>query len=143
LEVSEAGSGNVVEPGKVLIAPGDHHLELRRQGVAVTTALHHGPPENSCRPAVDVLFRSAAHVYGAGCQAVVLTGMGKDGLLGSEQVSAAGGSVLAQDEASCVVWGMPRAVTEAGLANNIVPLISIPTELQRLVAIGRPLTIAS
>ena len=99
--------------------------------------LQQGPPENSCRPAVDVLFRSAANVYGPGLQAVVLTGMGQDGKRGAEAIVQAGGNVIAQDEASSVVWGMPRAIAEAGLAGKVISLHSIPDELLRRVAVAR------
>jgi two-component system chemotaxis response regulator CheB len=133
LNVSEAAGGEQVQPGQVLIAPGDFHLELQRHGLAVKTVLGQGPPENSCRPAVDVLFRTAAEAYGAGCLAVVLTGMGQDGLRGAHHIAAAGGTVMAQDQASSVVWGMPRAVTEAGLAQRTLPLSSIAVELMRCV----------
>jgi two-component system chemotaxis response regulator CheB len=132
LAVNEAKGGEVVEPGKVLIAPGDFHLALKRDGVVVRTELRHTPPENSCRPAVDVLFRTAAETFGGGCLAAVLTGMGQDGLRGSEHIAAAGGTVVAQDQATCVVWGMPRAVTEAGLAQYVRPLPAISAELVRL-----------
>ncbi len=114
LEVHEASAGMTLRPGHVLIAPGDYHLELCRQGTAVKTVLTQGPPENSCRPAVDVTFRSAAALYGPGSLAVVLTGMGQDGLRGGEHLVRAGGKLLAQDEATSVVWGMPRAVAQAG-----------------------------
>lgn len=139
LTVREATGGEVLQPGHVYIAPGDYHMELRRDGVAVKTVLHQGPPENSCRPAVDVLFRSVANVYGAGTLAVVLTGMGQDGMRGGEHVAHAGGTIIAQDEASSVVWGMPRAVTEAGLANQVLPLNSIAGEIVRLTSVGRRL----
>lgn len=139
LTVREATGGEVLQPGHVYIAPGDYHMELRRDGVAVKTVLHQGPPENSCRPAVDVLFRSVANVYGAGTLAVVLTGMGQDGMRGGEHVAHAGGTIVAQDEASSVVWGMPRAVTEAGLANQVLPLNSIAGEIVRLTSVGRRL----
>lgn len=139
LTVVEAAGGEVLHPGHVYIAPGDYHMELRRDGVAVKTVLHQGPPENSCRPAVDVLFRSVANVYGAGSLAVVLTGMGQDGMRGSEHIAHAGGTTIAQDEASSVVWGMPRAVTEAGLANQVLPLNSIANEIVRLASVGRRL----
>jgi two-component system chemotaxis response regulator CheB len=132
VEVAEAAGGEKVQPGKVLIAPGDFHLEVRRQALVVRTVVQQGPPENSCRPAVDVLFRSAAEAYGSGCVAAVLTGMGQDGLRGAREIAAAGGTVIAQDQASCVVWGMPRAVTEAGLAHRVLPLKSIAAELVRL-----------
>ena len=99
--------------------------------------IHDGPPENSCRPAADVLFRAAADVYGAGVLAVVLTGMGRDGLRGSESVRAAGGSILAQSEASSVVASMPAAIAAAGLADAIVPLENVGAEIARWIAGGR------
>jgi two-component system, chemotaxis family, protein-glutamate methylesterase/glutaminase len=136
--VTEAKMGDTLAPGHVYIAAGDHHLELRRDGVAIKTLLTQGPPENSCRPAVDVLFRSVANLYGANSLAVVLTGMGQDGLRGGQEIVQAGGTLIAQDEASCVVWGMPRAVTEAGLASRVIPLNSIAYEIQNLVAASRP-----
>jgi len=141
LTVQEAQDGDVVEPGKVLIAPGNFHMELRRQANQVRVKLNQAPPENSCRPAVDVLFRSAAELAGPNCLGVVLTGMGRDGERGAECIVHAGGSVIAQDEATSVVWGMPRAVVEAGLARKVAPLSSIPDELLRSVALGRPLTL--
>ena len=137
LTVREAIAGEALQCGEVLIAPGDFHLEIQRQGVAIRTMLQQGPPENSCRPAVDVMFRSAAKIYGPALQAVVLTGMGQDGKRGAESIVQAGGSVIAQDEASSVVWGMPRAVTEAGLANKVVSLQHISDELLRRVAVAR------
>jgi len=141
LTVREAGAGEALQCGEVLIAPGDFHLEIQRQGVAIRTMLQQGPPENSCRPAVDVLFRSAAKVYSNSLLAVVLTGMGQDGKRGSECIVQAGGTVIAQDEASSVVWGMPRAVTEAGLANKTMSLQLIPDELVRRVAVARHKTL--
>jgi two-component system chemotaxis response regulator CheB len=141
LEVQEATGGETLRHGQVLIAPGDFHLELQRQGVAIKTVLHQGPPENSCRPAVDVLFRSAANVFGPGCLALVLTGMGQDGMRGAEHIVQAGGRVLAQDEASSVVWGMPRAVAEAGLADRVLPLPAIANELLQCVAVARRTTL--
>lgn len=141
LEVLEASGGMSLRPGQVLIAPGDYHLELCRQGTAIKTVINQGPPENSCRPAVDVLFRSAAKIYGPGCLAVVLTGMGQDGLRGAEHIVNAGGKVLAQDEATSVVWGMPRAVALAGLAASVLPLHSIATELLRCVVFARQNTL--
>ncbi len=137
LQVHEAAGGEALEPGHVFIAPGDHHLELCREGTSVKTVLHKGPPENSCRPAVDVLFRSAANIYGMGCLGVVLTGMGQDGLRGAEHIVHIGGTLVGQDEATSVVWGMPRAVCEAGLTHSVLPLSSIPDELNRLATLGR------
>jgi two-component system chemotaxis response regulator CheB len=137
LEVREAAGGETLERGKVFIAPGDYHMELRREGTNVKTYLQQAPPENSCRPAVDVLFRSAAQVYGLGTLGAVLTGMGHDGLRGAEQIVQLGGTIVAQDEATSVVWGMPRAVVEARLAQPVVPLSSVADELGRLTSLGR------
>ena len=137
LTVREAAGNETLESGQVLIAPGNFHLELKRHGVLVKTILQQQPPENSCRPAVDVLFRSAADLFGNNCVAVVLTGMGQDGMRGAGRIVGAGGVVIAQDEASSVVWGMPRAVAEAGLARQVLPLASIPHALFRHAAIGR------
>lgn len=142
LEVLEAENGMSLKPGQVLIAPGDFHLELCRQGTAIKTVLLQSPPENSCRPAVDVLFRSAATLYGPGCLALVLTGMGQDGLRGAEQIVNAGGKVFAQDEATSVVWGMPRAVAQAGLAEMVLPLPSIANDLLRYIVSTRQIKLA-
>lgn len=143
LTVCEAIAGEHLEPGTVYIAPGDFHLDLVRRGVDVYTVLQQGPPENSCRPAVDVLFRSTAATYGSGCLAVVLTGMGQDGKRGAEHVVSAGGRVLVQDAATSVVWGMPRAVAEAGLADSILPLGSISDAISRAAQVGRRVVINS
>jgi two-component system chemotaxis response regulator CheB len=116
------------------VAPGNYHLALKREAAGVRVLLHQGPLENSCRPAVDVLFRSAAEVYGPGVLGVVLTGMGQDGLRGSQAIVEAGGQIIAQDEASSVVWGMPGAVAKAGLAGQILPLNQIGREVNRAVA---------
>ncbi|MBM4001487.1 MAG: chemotaxis response regulator protein-glutamate methylesterase [Planctomycetes bacterium] len=137
VEVAEASGGEVLQAGKVLIAPGDHHLELVRKGPYAETAIHQGPPENSCRPAVDVLFRSAARVFGSGVLAVVLTGMGRDGLTGGQQIARSGGVVIAQDEATSIVWGMPRAVTEAGVSEANFSLNAIAGEIVRRASLGR------
>jgi two-component system chemotaxis response regulator CheB len=98
------------------------------------TRLNQGPPENSCRPAVDVLFRSVAEIYGPAALAIVLTGMGYDGCRGSEAIRDAGGRVLAQDEATSVVWGMPGAVARAGLAEELLPLDQVARRLTALTA---------
>jgi two-component system chemotaxis response regulator CheB len=137
LQVREAQAGQLVHPGGVWLAPGNYHMVVDRVGQGVAVQLHQGPPENSCRPAVDVLFRSVAEVYGAGTLAVVLTGMGQDGLRGCEAICHAGGTVLAQDQATSVVWGMPGAVAEAGLAAHILPLPHMAEEMLRCVARGR------
>ncbi|GGI08128.1 protein-glutamate methylesterase/protein-glutamine glutaminase [Egicoccus halophilus] len=137
LRVREAGDRQPVIPGQVLIAPGNRHLTVQRVGTEVRTALNEGPPENSCRPAVDVLFRTAAGVYGPNTLGLVLTGMGADGRNGSEHIVAAGGRVLAQDEASSVVWGMPGAVAAAGVADEILPLQELAGAIRRRTAVGR------
>jgi two-component system chemotaxis response regulator CheB len=129
LEVREAAGGELLQPGAVLIAPGDHHMVLRRSGSKIVTALNQEPPENSCRPAVDVLFRSVQDVYSGNVLAVVLTGMGQDGLHGCEVIKQGGGSVVVQDEATSVVWGMPGFVARAGLADRVLPLDRIANEL--------------
>jgi two-component system chemotaxis response regulator CheB len=127
--VREARTGEEVRPGDILMAPGGRHLELTGDGAAVRTRLTDEPPENSCRPAADVLFRSAARVWGAGTLGVVLTGMGRDGLQGSKAIVAAGGDVIAQDEFTSVVWGMPGEVVRAGLADAVLPLSQIGVEV--------------
>ncbi len=122
LRIEEAQDGMPVEPGLVLIAPGDYHMRLRAKGLGFAVALDQGPPENSCRPAVDVLFRSVAECYGGAAVAAVLTGMGQDGLRGVQLLKARGAYILAQDEASSVVWGMPGYVARSGLADAILDL---------------------
>src|SRR5262249_56298808 len=133
LRVREGVDGEPVSASQAWVAPGDHHLLVRWDGKAGRLALSREPPVNSCRPSVDVLFRSAADVYGAGVLAVVLTGMGQDGLRGCECVRAAGGQVLVQDEASSVVWSMPGAVARAGLADQVLPLEHLGSEILRRV----------
>jgi two-component system chemotaxis response regulator CheB len=141
VSVIEAEGGELLLPGRIHIAAGGQHLALVRQGTSVITVANDDPPENSCRPAVDVLFRSVAGLYGTGALAVVLTGMGQDGLRGAEAIRLAGGQVLAQDEASSVVWGMPGFVARAGLADAVLPLDHLAAEIGRRVAAGRPLPI--
>jgi two-component system chemotaxis response regulator CheB len=125
LPTVEAQAGMRVEPGRAYLAPGGHHMTVSHQGVGTVIGLNDDPPENSCRPAVDVLFRSAVAAYGGSILAVVLTGIGFDGLLGTRDVIAAGGHAIAQDQATSVVWGMPRAITEAGLADAVLPIDQI------------------
>lgn len=129
LKVREAVNNAVIQPGEVWIAPGDYHMRVKRQRTDLILELNQSPPENSCRPAVDPLFRSVAEVFGARCLGVILTGMGRDGEEGSRAIHKAGGQIIAQDEASCVVWGMPRAVTQAGLVNAVVPLSQMAAEI--------------
>ncbi len=133
LRIREAADGAEVSAAQGWVAPGGHHLILRRDARTVRLALDQGPPVNSCRPAVDVLFRAAAEVYGPGVLAVVLTGMGQDGLRGCECVRAAGGQVLVQDEASSVVWSMPGAVARAGLAEQALAPGPLGREIVRRV----------
>jgi two-component system, chemotaxis family, protein-glutamate methylesterase/glutaminase len=127
--VREATDGEAVARGDVVIARGGRHLELVEQGGTVRVRLTEGPPENSCRPAADVLFRSAARIWGGGTLGVVLTGMGRDGLAGARAIVAAGGSIIAQDEFSSVVWGMPGEVVRAGLADAVLPPAQIGVEV--------------
>jgi len=134
LAVREATAGMSVTPGTVTIAPGDFHMVLERHGTDVRVMLNQAPPENSCRPAVDPLFRSAVALYGARALGVILTGMGQDGLRGCEGIREARGGVLAQDEASSVVWGMPGFVVRAGLADKVLPLPDIAGEITRRVS---------
>ena len=131
LSVAEAVDGQVVAPGQVAIAPGERHLVVRRRGRDVLAATETGPPENSCRPAADVLFRSAARQFGPAALGIVLTGMGQDGLHGSVEIGQAGGQILAQDQASSVVWGMPGHVARAGLADRLLPPDRLGAEIAR------------
>lgn len=133
LNISEAVSGDPVERGRILIAPGDRHMRVQQNGVKAAISLDQGPPENSCRPAVDVLIRSVSEAYGPASIFVVLTGMGYDGLRGAEALKAKGGYVIAQDEASSVVWGMPGAVVKAGLADCVVPLERVVPEIVKRI----------
>jgi two-component system chemotaxis response regulator CheB len=137
IPVSEAAEGNPIRPGTITIARGGSHLEIlpsSRSGQPPTAHLTQGPPENHCRPAADVLFRSVVPIWGAGVLAVVLTGMGSDGCIGCRIIREHGGSVLAQDQATCAVWGMPGAVANAGLAHKILPLNAIVPEILRLTS---------
>ncbi|MEO3937271.1 chemotaxis response regulator protein-glutamate methylesterase [Dermatophilaceae bacterium Soc4.6] len=122
LTVVEATAGLVLRPGHVYLAPGDFHLRITPAAGGGRTELDRGAPENFCRPAVDLLFRSVVATYGRDVLAAVLTGMGQDGRRGAIDIVAAGGSVLAQDEASSVVWGMPGAVTNDGSAEEVLPI---------------------
>lgn len=129
LRVVEATDGMPLAPGTMYIAPGDHHLEVVKRGAQVTTVLHDGPPENFCRPAVDVLFRSVNRVFGNATLALVLTGMGHDGRDACKELRTSGAEIVVQDEATSVVWGMPGAVATAGLAHSILPLEAIGPHL--------------
>ncbi|WP_432502211.1 protein-glutamate methylesterase/protein-glutamine glutaminase [Kineococcus arenarius] len=131
LNVVEAVDGQDVVAGTVYVAPGDFHMEVVRRGTALVVKLQQGPPENFCRPAVDVMVRSAVAAFGGDLLALILTGMGSDGKLGCKAVAAAGGQVVVQDEATSVVWGMPGAVAREGIADEVLPLGAIPDALLR------------
>ena len=133
-EVTEASPGQVLRPGAVTIAPGDHHLHVRAAVGGLVARLTQEPPENYCRPAVDVLFRSAAQACQGRVLAVVLTGMGQDGCRGASAIVEAGGTVLVQDRSTSVVWGMPGAVAAAGLAEEVLPLAALGPAVSRRLA---------
>ena len=133
IRIREGIPGSLLEAGEAWIAPGDYHMVVERQGAGVRLAMNQDPPENSCRPAVDVLFRSIAKLYGSRALAVVLTGMGSDGVRGALDIRERGGKVFVQDEASSVVWGMPGQVAAAGSADAIFPLKLIANEIERRV----------
>ncbi|TVR96261.1 MAG: chemotaxis response regulator protein-glutamate methylesterase [Rhodospirillales bacterium] len=123
---TEARDGEPLAGGEIRIAPGDHHMRIGRDGRgAKILKLAQDPPQNFCRPSVDPLFASAAETFGPAVLAVVLTGMGSDGLAGARAVIESGGTVIAQDERSSVVWGMPGAVAEAGLCAAVLPLMEL------------------
>jgi len=128
----EAVDGEIVKAGQIYLAQGGRHMRVARHGADVVIALDDGPPVNFCRPAVDPLFTSAIDVWQGGILAVVLTGMGSDGMRGGKEIVAAGGSVIAQDEASSVVWGMPGAAANAGICAAVLPLNQIAPKLVRL-----------
>jgi two-component system chemotaxis response regulator CheB len=131
---AEAEPGRVLEPGRVYVAPGGKHMVLARSGPNVTTRLTEDPPVNFCRPSVDPLFRSVSEIYGRAALALVLTGMGEDGLDGARAIQTAGGVVLAQDQESSVVWGMPGAVVKAKVAEAALPLEVLAQEVLRRTA---------
>jgi two-component system chemotaxis response regulator CheB len=130
--VVEAADGEPAQSGTVYIAPGGRHLVLRNQGNRLVMGLNDQPPENHCRPSADVLFRSAAAALGGEAVAVVLTGMDCDGTAGLRPLKRAGAYVIAQDEATSVVWGMPGNVVRAGLADEVLPLGEIAPAVQAL-----------
>lgn len=132
LPVAEAKAGEAVHGGRIYLAPGDFHMKLSSRASGVFITLDQSPPLNSCRPAVDALFSSACDVYSGSVLAVVLTGMGQDGLRGTEILKSHGALVLAQDESTSVVWGMPGAVVNAKLADHIAPLGRVAADLQRM-----------
>lgn len=139
LTVHEGADGITLEPGNVYIAPGGRHMVVQRHGLRVEIATNEDPPENFCRPAVDVMYRSVAEAYGGNVLAVVLTGMGSDGRNGTALLRARGAHVLVQDQATSVVWGMPGAVATAGLADEVLPLAAIGPMIDDKVRAAQPL----
>ncbi|WP_100499554.1 protein-glutamate methylesterase/protein-glutamine glutaminase [Geodermatophilus chilensis] len=145
LDVVEAVDGTPLAPGTVHLAPGDHHLTIRRTPRGLFTALDQSPPENFCRPAVDPLFRSAVETFDGAVLGVVLTGMGADGRIGAGRIRETGGAVVVQDQATSVVWGMPGAVATAGYADEVLPLDRVAEAITRRITgpkapVGRPAT---
>jgi two-component system chemotaxis response regulator CheB len=130
----EGIDGEVIKAGQIYLAPGGKHMRVARQGANAVIALDDGPSINFCKPAVDPLFNSAIEIWQGAILAVVLTGMGSDGMRGGKDIVAAGGSVIAQDEASSVVWGMPGAAANAGICAAVLPLNQIGPKLVRLFA---------
>jgi two-component system chemotaxis response regulator CheB len=128
----EAVNGEIVKAGQIYLAPGGHHMRVARHGADAVIALDDGPAVNFCKPAVDPLFNSAIDVWQGSIVALVLTGMGSDGTRGGKDIVAAGGSVIAQDETSSVVWGMPGAAANAGICAAVLPLNQIAPKLVRL-----------
>ena len=131
IPVYEAIDGQILEAGSIYVAPGDRHLKVERRGHSYQVLLCDGPKENSCRPSADVMFRSIADNFGVRALGLVLTGMGVDGQSGCRYIKELGGSVVAQDESSSTVWGMPKAVIGAGLADQILALSDIPEFLNQ------------
>ncbi|MGX9427950.1 MULTISPECIES: protein-glutamate methylesterase/protein-glutamine glutaminase [Bradyrhizobium] len=130
----EAVDGEIVKAGQIYLAPGGRHMRVARRGAEIAIALDDGPPVNFCKPAVDPMFMSAIDVWQGGIMSVILTGMGSDGMRGGKDIVAAGGSVIAQDEATSVVWGMPGAAANAGICAAVLPLKEIGPKLNRLFA---------
>ncbi len=137
MNCAEAIDGEKVENNRIYLAPGDWHMTVVKDGSEAKIKLNQNPPENYCRPAVDPMLRSLDQVYGGRILTVILTGMGHDGKKGCEQIASSGGYVIAQDEESSVVWGMPGAVATSGLSNAVLPLNNIPAAVENALT-GRP-----
>jgi two-component system chemotaxis response regulator CheB len=137
ISIREGSEGIVLNPGEAWIAPGNFHMTVKQVAIGSRLQLNQNPPENSCRPSVDVLFRSVAEVYGASVLGVVMTGMGADGVLGARRIRERGGEVIIQDEASSIVWGMPGLVHAAGQADAVYPLDQLGQEITRRVRESR------
>ncbi len=136
LAVGEGSDGQPIATGQVWIAPGGRQMKVSRENDRVVLRVTDDPPENSCRPSVDYLFRSVAEVYGGRAVGIIMTGMGSDGTLGCRRLKQSGAAIIAQDEASCVVYGMPREVIEMGIADVIAPLGRIADEITRSCSPG-------
>jgi two-component system, chemotaxis family, protein-glutamate methylesterase/glutaminase len=137
IPIEEGRAGQRLFAGHGWIAPGNFHMTVQREGADTILGVNQDPPEHSCRPAVDVLFRSVAKTYGSSALAVVMTGMGSDGVLGAKQIREAGGEVIIQDEASSVVWGMPGLTYASGQADAVYPLAQLGHEIVRRVVQSR------
>ena len=131
--VIEGRDGMPVKPNGVYLAPGGSHMTVRQTGSSVVIGLDQKPPENFCRPSVDPMFRSGVKIYGKRTMALMLTGMGRDGHDGTQDMFDAGARVLAQDEASSIVWGMPGAIVQSGLAHEVLPLTKIGTRVLQII----------
>jgi two-component system chemotaxis response regulator CheB len=134
---AEAQNGQLVQSDSIYVAPGDYHMIITYDGGKPVLAVNQAPAENFCRPAVDPMFRSLADVYGSGLLAVVLTGMGHDGLKGCEAIASKNGTIIVQDENSSIVWGMPGSVAKAGLANAILPLDEIASSILSIIGVRK------
>ena len=137
ISVKEGVAGTMLSPGQAWIAPGNFHMVVTRTGKERQLGMNQAAPENFCRPAVDVLFRSVAAAYGPNVLGVVMTGMGSDGVLGAQAIREAGGDVIIQDEASSVVWGMPGLIYASGLEDGVYPLQGLAAEIIRRVRQNR------
>ena len=138
LPAAEGVDGEPITGGRIYVAPGEHHMQVERGGEGPIIRLSKGPAENYCRPSVDPMLRSLSEVYGSGLLAIILTGMGRDGLAGAHAVVATGGTVLAQNQATSIVWGMPGAVASAGLASALLPVDEIGPFIANLSRRDRP-----
>ncbi len=130
----EAEDGEIVKAGRIYVAPGEYHMVVEAKGTQKILRLNKGEPENFCRPAVDPMLRSVAKAYGGHALVVILTGMGYDGLKGGRVIAEAGGTIVAQNEASSVVWGMPGAVATAGLCSAVLPLNDIAPHVMSILS---------
>jgi len=131
--ITEGSDGDIVANRKMFIAPGVKHMTIRKLGSSISVATNDQPPENGCKPSVDVLFRSVASCYGGNVLALILTGMGSDGTKGLAALKRAGAYVIAQDEQSSVVWGMPGSAVSSGVVDQVLPLMDIPDAVSKII----------